>query len=180
MEISDLLKRSKPFNELSVEVLREIGKIAQLVTYEGGKVIYDVGASADSIYLIISGRIVRMLTPPVSATTQVKEFKAGDVFGWVSLFQDLPHGLPRRLANTTCLEEATLMKINSRELEALLDKKEPAQAVMTERFARLIADEFMMPGSTVSFIERKGKMVPTFMPSAVVNRILKNPDTNRS
>jgi CRP-like cAMP-binding protein len=129
--------------------------------------------------LIISGRIVRTIAPPVSATTQVKEFKSGEVFGWVSMFQDLPYGLPRRVANATCLEDAVLMKISSRELESLLDKKEPAQALMTERFVRLIVEEFMMPGSTVTFVERKGKMVPAFMPSTAVDKLLKNPEIKK-
>lgn len=180
MEISDLLKRSKPFNELPVDVLREIGKIAHLVQYKQGELIYDVGSKADAIYLIICGRIVRTISPPVSATTQVKEFKAGDVFGWVSLFQDLPYGLPKRVANATCLEDVTLIKIGSRELELLLDKKEPAQALMMERFVKMIVDEFMIPGSTVTFTERSGKMIPSFMPSAYVDQLLNNPDLTRT
>ena len=176
MEISDALKMSEPFKLIPNDLLNEIGKIAELCFYKEGELVYDVGTKADAVYVVLSGSVKRTVRPPISMITQEKRHGAGDVVGWVSLFQDMPYGLQTWISRIVCLEDSMLIKIDSRKFEDLLENEQEVRSMLRERHAETIINSIMLPGSAVTFRNRGDKKVPLFVPHDRVDRLLGNRD----
>ncbi len=174
MEICDVLNLSEPFNSIPNAVLNKIGAIAELVTYKKGAVVYKEGDEADAIYVILSGKVSRTISPPISYITEEKFHQANDVVGWVSLFQDMPYGLETRICTLVCVEDSAQIKIDSRKFEALLEGEGEVRVMLRERHAGSIADSLMLPGGAVGFTYRGNKKIPVFVPNWRVNQLLNN------
>jgi CRP-like cAMP-binding protein len=175
MEICDALKLSEPFNSIPNAVLNQIGEIAELVPYKQGDIVYETGSEADTIYIILSGKVKRRLSPPITLITQEKIHSAGEVIGWLSLFQDMPYGLQTWISTTVCLQDSVLIKIDSRKFEAFLENHEDVRTMLRERHAETIADSIMLPGGAISFVKRGDKKIPVAVPHWKVDRLLNNP-----
>ena len=137
----EILKKAMPFQVVSDGMLRQIAGLGRRVSYDKGALIYDVGDTADDIYIIVSGRVEHALEPGAQARRPVKVLGPGDVFGWAALLEKYPH----RLAKATCLEAAEIVRVGGDDLLRLLETDPDAGDVVMSRFATMITRDYTVP-----------------------------------
>ena len=140
-QMLEILKKTMPFQVVSDGMLRQIAALGRRVSYESGALIYDVGDTADDIYIIVSGRVEHALEPGVNARRPVQALGPGDVFGWAALLAKYPH----RLARAVCIEPAEIIRINGDDLLRLLESDPDAGDVVMSRFATMITHDYTVP-----------------------------------
>ena len=140
-ELVALLKRTMPFQVVSNELLAEIAALARRVTFEPGQRLYSVGDKANDIYIVVSGKIEHALGLGSGARTLNQTMTTGDVFGWAALLRNVP----KRLATTTCLEKADVLKIRGEDLTHLFERDPTTGDVVMSRFATMITTDFTLP-----------------------------------
>jgi NitT/TauT family transport system permease protein len=136
-----LLKGTMPFQVVSEEMLKRIAALARRVTYARGDTLYKVGDRADDVYIMVSGKVEHALGLGSGARTLNQVMSSGDVFGWAALLKDVP----ARLATTTCLEPAEVLKIKGQDLIRLFESEPAAGDVVMSRFATMITKDFTLP-----------------------------------
>jgi NitT/TauT family transport system permease protein len=75
------------------------------------------------------------------ARTLNQVMSSGAVFGWAALLKDVP----ARLATTSCLEPAEVLKIKGQDLMRLFESEPAAGDVVMSRFATMITKDFTLP-----------------------------------
>jgi len=136
-----ILKRTMPFQAVGDDMLRKIAALGRRASYDRGALIYDVGTTADDIYIIISGKVEHTLEPGAQARRPLKILGAGDVFGWAALLERYPH----RLAKAVCLDATEITRINGDELLRILESDPDTGDVVMSRFATLITRDYTVP-----------------------------------
>jgi sulfonate transport system permease protein len=140
-KLGAILKRTMPFQVVAEDMLRRIGKLARIEEYEAGEVIYNVGDKSDDIYIMASGKVEHAFGLGSGARTLNQTMVSGDVFGWAALLANQPG----RLAKTTCLESAQVVRIAGRELTRLFESDPKTGDVVMSRFATMITHDFTLP-----------------------------------
>ncbi len=136
-----ILKQTMPFQVVGDGLLRRIAALGRRVAYDQGALIYDVGDTADDIYIIISGTVEHALEPGAQARRPVKILGAGDVFGWAALLEKYPH----RLAKAVCQDATEIIRINADELLRILESDPDTGDVVMSRFATMITRDYTVP-----------------------------------
>lgn len=136
-----LLKSTMPFQVVSNELLRRIAALSRRVTYEPGERLYSVGDKANDIYIMISGKVEHALGLGSGARTLNQIMASSDVFGWAALLKNVP----QRLATTTCLERAEVLKINGADLTKVFESDPATGDIVMSRFATMITRDFTLP-----------------------------------
>ena len=141
-ELVAVLRRTMPFQVVSDELLRAIAGIARRVTYRAGELIYRAHDVADDVYVVVSGEIQHTLTSEASSRDPDRVLKGGDVFGWAAV---LPDEQKRRLATSTAITAAEVIRINGEALLTLFKANPATGDVVMSRFATMITREFSVP-----------------------------------
>ena len=136
-----LLKRTMPFQVVSAGLLARIADLAERMSFEPGERIYVVGDYAEDIYVVISGKIEHALGLGSGARTLNQVLGTGDVFGWAALLRSVP----QRLASTTCLEKAEVLRIRGDDLLRAFERDPVTGDVVMSRFATMITNDFTLP-----------------------------------
>jgi len=136
-----LLKGTMPFQVVSDEMLKRIAQLATRARYEKGETLYKVGERADDIFIVVSGKVEHALGLGSGARTLNQVMSSGAVFGWAALLKDVP----ARLATTSCLEPAEVLKIKGQDLMRLFESEPAAGDVVMSRFATMITKDFTLP-----------------------------------
>jgi NitT/TauT family transport system permease protein len=147
-----LLKSTVLFESVPDALLGKIAQAATLQRVAKGEVIYQVGDSAKDLYVLASGQVRHALGPGAQAAVLVKVVGAGDVIGWAALLRDRS----RRLAKTTALEEAELLKIGADDLMRILGEDPPVAQDVLERCAKMIIEDFTVPAWLAQVQEAPG------------------------
>lgn len=149
-----LLKQTMPFQVVSEGMLRSISTLAEHASFRAGDIIYRVGDKADDIYVVVSGEIEHALVGTANEGGHTRVMRSGDVFGWAAVL----HADKRaRLATTTCIKAAEVIRIDGPELMNLL-KKDPATGdVVMSRFATMITREFSAPSMALEVETASGR-----------------------
>lgn len=157
-DVIDLLKLTIPFQILPDYLLKEVAKIVRRASFEKGEVIYEVGASANDIYIIASGEVEHAFDPDTAvATNLVKVVGRGAVFGWAALFKEQPAREPRhRLAKTTCLQPTEALIVGGDDLFKLLETDASIRDKVMARFTTMVSREY----GFVGFVKVRGELIP--------------------
>jgi CRP-like cAMP-binding protein len=89
MAHEELLARTDFFADAPVEVVREIAAAAVERSLVRGDVLFHEGDVADSLYLVVSGRVAIAISNPIDQReTVVALMDSGDLFGEMSLLDE--------------------------------------------------------------------------------------------
>jgi NitT/TauT family transport system permease protein len=161
-QVLHVLRRSVPFELVTEELLRRIASLARVSRYSAGQTIYESGAAAEDVCVVMEGEVEHAFDPGRAAATQlVTTIGPGDIFGWAALLEDnSPTASRTRLARTVALREALVLAINARALIELLEETpiETRQQIM-QRFASTLTRLYGFAG----FINVHGKLVPAYI-----------------
>ena len=107
MAHDELLARTEFFGDAPADVVRDIVAQGAELHLIRGDVIFREGDAADSLYLVVSGRIAIAIANPIDhRETVVALMDAGDLFGEMSLLDDGP-----RSAMARALEPSMVLAI---------------------------------------------------------------------
>ncbi len=123
------------FKEVRVEDLAHIAAIAKEVTFQPETNLYEVNDSADSLYLVLDGKVRLHRNDQ-----EISISGAHEAFGTWSLFDNQP-----RVATATALEETLVLKISREDFYDLLsDHVRIAEAMLRSlaRSLRSLAERF--------------------------------------
>jgi CRP/FNR family cyclic AMP-dependent transcriptional regulator len=101
----------------SLEHLEQIANIAELCDFDECDIVCQEGDVAESIYLVVFGRLVLEICTPESGCKQIVSVGPGEMLGWSSLSDH------RRMAATARVTEKTrLARIDGTKLLAICDE----------------------------------------------------------
>lgn len=120
-QIFKTLRASSLFELVDDTVLSTLSTEMSIQTLEGGDILIKQGEIADSMYLLVYGRL--LVYQDHDETNSIGEIGAGDVVGELSLFIDTP-----RTATVCAIRDSALIKI-SRPLFESIAKNHPQAAM---------------------------------------------------
>ncbi|MEP7261132.1 MAG: ABC transporter permease subunit [Usitatibacter sp.] len=138
---SAALREAAPFRDLPEGLIERIAAMARTVRLAPDERVYAAGQSADSLYVVVSGRIDHVFKREVGAREAMKRIGPGGVFGWAGLLL----GQTGRLATANATEPSVLLSIPTEELVKLLESDPVEGKAAMDRFGRMIQTEFTMP-----------------------------------
>ncbi len=112
MEIVFFLKSSPLFRPLPGEELARVASLADTVHLDAGETLFEQGDPGDAFYMVVSGEV-----GVVVGTRQVATFGPHEGIGEMALLDGEP-----RSATVRANEPATLLRIEARSFEALVDR----------------------------------------------------------
>lgn len=128
MSVRDLLAGHPAARELSARQIDTLAGCARLSTAAAGTVVFREGGEADSVYLVLSGRISLEQHVPGRGTTQLESLAGGDLLGFSWIMPErrwLLHARVAEAAELIVLDAAcvrTLMAAD-RDLALLLSQQ---------------------------------------------------------
>ncbi|MDM7998750.1 MAG: cyclic nucleotide-binding domain-containing protein [Dehalococcoidia bacterium] len=114
------LRHFNLFAGLDDSELAQIARLCTRRTYEGGAEIFSPGSQAGDIFMLEGGNDAVQIEINIcehAPRTVIHTLQKGEVFGWAALVP--PH---QRTATARCIERASVICLNGRELMDLLDK----------------------------------------------------------
>ena len=131
------------FSGIAEKTLARVGALARSEEFLTGGKLYGIGDPADDFFVLQSGRIEFVIGRDERTSRAGFALRKGEVCGWAALLE----GHPVRIAQATCAEPTTVVRINGKEtLRALEDDPVSGFTVM-RRLSSLIARYFVAPGA---------------------------------
>lgn len=135
MRNAELLAQNEFFDSLSPEDCETLGAKLHEVTLKPGDYVFRFGEAGQSMYIVRSGSVRILLPSGDDANEQVllKEARAGEYFGELSLFDDKPRSASVQASTDTVLLELT----NEVFFEHIQGSPKAAMAILSEMAERL-------------------------------------------
>ncbi|MDP9023183.1 MAG: cyclic nucleotide-binding domain-containing protein [Actinomycetota bacterium] len=111
----EALRTVPDFASLDDATLLQILGVSMNLVWSAGSVVFDEGAPAEALYVVLSGR-VRIYEAGEDGEDEVAVMEAGDYFGEHSLLRDTTHSKGAR-----AMQDSELMVIPADSFRALLD-----------------------------------------------------------
>ncbi len=143
VETPNALQVAELFAGLPDTTLERITGIAQREQHDAGATLYDVGDPAEHFYVLESGRVNFAIGRDGRTAPAGFALRKGEVFGWNALLEQYP----QRIAAATCLDNASLIKINGNEMLQILRSDPAAGFVVMRRLSSLINRYLAEPGA---------------------------------
>ena len=163
-DIVGALQASRPFEALPAPLLAEVAAIGRVRHCRPGETIYEAGAPADAIYLVIRGEVEHALDPAAAASPQaVQRVGPGVVFGWAALIEMPSDDAPRlRLARAESIGESDVVALQAAELQAVLAAHPDIGQDVMRRFAQMVRQQYGFTG----FVKVGDHFVPATIPAS--------------
>lgn len=129
-QLISLARHCDFFSGFSLEELREILRIGTPCRYEAGEVVIRRGDPADSLFVLLKGRIETVLPRPAGGEV-VAHVPEGQSFGEMGILDG-----PSRSGYCVAAEEAIVLEIDAK---VLLHQHNPIQAKILAKIATLLA-----------------------------------------
>ncbi|MBW3602672.1 MAG: cyclic nucleotide-binding domain-containing protein [Actinobacteria bacterium] len=125
----EALRAVPDFAALDDATLLQILGVSMNLAWSAGSVVFDKGAPAEALYVVLSGR-VRIYDAGEDGEDDVATMEAGDYFGEHSLLRDTTHSKGAR-----AIQDSELMVIPANSFRTLLDR-DPDLAGLVEATLR--------------------------------------------
>lgn len=136
---TDLLRKIPMFSKLDASKLKLLAFTSEMVNYQDGDVLFKLGDSADSAYIIMEGTVDIMVETD-SGSIVASTLKQDQLFGEMALLNNLP-----RNATLKANGELLVMKISADMfLKLLSENSEMALDVMRQLSAKLAKSHEMV------------------------------------
>jgi CRP-like cAMP-binding protein len=97
--------------------LEQIAAVAQIREYDKSDIVFREGDVADSVYLVVSGRLSLELSPSTTERKQIVSVGPGEMLGWSSLIEQ-----PKFSAAAVVVEPTRLVRIDATRLWEICDE----------------------------------------------------------
>lgn len=130
----DALRASELFQGLSDDELAIIARMAREETFEPEARIFSEGEPAESLYIVVRGRIAILIDLGQGRQTVVDTVGPGDSFGWSALVPPFVY-----TASAACAQAATVLVIPGDGLRELCQQHCRTAYAIMERVAGVIS-----------------------------------------
>jgi CRP-like cAMP-binding protein len=165
--IESIIQASVPFAALPAPLVTRIAHIGHTVDYKGGDTIYDAGAPADALFLLLHGQVEHVFTPGlVGASDPLRLVGPGGLFGWSALLTNQPgKDLGRRLAKTVSRDDSQVLVIPARPLMDILASAPDAELAVVRSLLDMVRNVYGFAG----FVKVHDHFVPAHLPSSATD-----------
>jgi CRP-like cAMP-binding protein len=94
--------------------LEQLASVAQMRDYGESETVFREGEAADSVYLVVSGKLSLQLSPSTIYRKHLVNVGPGEMLGWSSLVEN-----SRFVATAVVVEPAQLIQIDAARLRAI-------------------------------------------------------------
>lgn len=130
-----LLNQFSLFSDLSQDQLSLLEPLFSMEYCGGENVIFNQGALADYLYIVISGKVAIRFKPDDGEPITVAQIQEGGVFGWSAAF-----GSGMYTSGAICLEDACLLKVLGEDLKEFRQNHPKTGILILERLAAVVAE----------------------------------------
>jgi CRP-like cAMP-binding protein len=168
------IQASSTFASLPANLVARVAAIGHHVRYEADDTIYEVGAPADAIYLVLQGHVEHAFEPGVVGVEDLtRVVGAGAIFGWSALLQNPPGGdLQRRLAKTVSRGPSEILVIPAQALMDILESAPDVKQAVVRNLLDMVRDVYGFAG----FVKVRDCFVAARLPSSPTD-VAKDYDT---
>jgi CRP/FNR family cyclic AMP-dependent transcriptional regulator len=132
----EVLRRFTLFAGLDAEVFKTLAMTGEEVTVSAGDWLFQEGAAADALYLIMEGTIDLKINVNEAGTEQadLSSLVSGDVTGWSALVEPYIYTL-----GAVATSNARVARLDGEELRALMEEQPEVGYLLMHRVAQAIA-----------------------------------------
>ena len=123
------------FSGIDGATLERITALAHPEAVSPSGTLYRIGDAAEDFFVLQSGRIEFVIGRDERTSPAGFAVRKGEVCGWAALLE----GHPLRIAQATCLEASSVLRINGRDTLAVLETDPASGYTVMRRLASLIA-----------------------------------------
>ena len=123
----------------------QIMKLTVAESYDPGDIIFRIGDSAEQFYILTKGQVKLSLGDAGHVVYIVS--KAGEAFGWSSLI-----GRDEYSATAECLSATNLLKIDSEQLQKILEKESDNGLIFFKRLAGILGNRLLQSYQMISSV----------------------------
>jgi CRP-like cAMP-binding protein len=142
------LQRIRFLHDFDSAHLDEIANIAEICEFDAHDVVFREGDTADSFYLVVSGKLSLELSPTSTEyRKQLVSVGPGEMLGWSSLVQN-----PRFAATAVVVEHSRLVRIDGVRLRAICDEDPKFGYEFMRRTMRALAKRLTETWRQLSYV----------------------------
>lgn len=139
---SSALKVAELFAVVSDDTRDKLDQLARREEYESGRSLYNIGDATDDLYILESGRIEFLVGRDDRTSAAGFMLRKGEVFGWAALLEHQP----KRIAQATCLEKSTVLRLNGKKTLDVLASDPVSGYLVMRKLSTLITRHLTAPG----------------------------------
>jgi CRP-like cAMP-binding protein len=158
-KILEILADIRFLRGIPAEHLKQIAEVAEMRDYDDGDVVFREGEVANSIYLVVSGKLSLELSPSTVYRKHLVSVGPGEMLGWSAFVE-----LPRFVATAVVAEPAQLVRIDGKRLRAICDEDPEFGYEFTRRTMRALAARLAATWTQLSHLY-VSQYVPVMTPS---------------
>ncbi len=128
--------------DLTPEQLYLLEPIFSLEICPQERVIFEQGAPADYLYVVIEGEVLIQFKPHDGEVITVARIKEGGVFGWSAAF-----GNETYTSGATCTAQTRLLKVLGEDLKNLRQNHPETGILILERLAKVVLERVKRTGA---------------------------------
>ncbi len=121
---------------LNKDFIRRFMEIAERESHRTGHQLYREGDRARDFYVLLKGR-VKLTIGEIGHTVNIVD-RAGEVFGWSNLI-----GRESYAASAECKDNTTLLRIDARKLDSLMETDAPSGVMFFRRLAGSLGNRLL-------------------------------------
>jgi toluene monooxygenase system ferredoxin subunit len=137
------LQASEIFAVASEATLARLNGIARREEHESGSALYDIGDSADDLYVLESGRVEFLIGREERTTAAGFMLRRGEVFGWNAMLEHQPG----RIARASCLERSVVLRLSGKETLKILEEDLASGFHVMRRLSSLVTRYLTLSGA---------------------------------
>src|SRR3990172_8032035 len=138
------------FRDLEIQQLSLLEPLFERYICPPDTVIFEQGAPADFLYLILSGTVNIMYKPHDGPPISITRLKAGDIFGWSAVI-----GSPAYTSGIKSLEAVEALRIRYGNLKQLWSLHPEISGLILDRFAQAVSSRWKNSDEQIkSMLER--------------------------
>ena len=150
MNVNNLIQTLRDIRflqDIDAAHLKQIVDIAQICEFDADDVVFREGQAAESVYLVISGKLSLELSPATAYRKQLVSVGPGEMLGWSSLV-----GNPRFAATAIVVEPTRLIQIDGMRLRAICDEDPQFGYEFMRRTMRALAKRLSETWRQLSYV----------------------------
>jgi len=131
-----IIKQADLFHGLSHNFIKDLMAIAVRASFTEGDIVFRSGEPAEHFYILIQGCVqIRLGQGGLEVYTGST---LGEIFGWSSLI-----GRKDFSASAVCLEPTSLLKIDRRQFQAILEKDPFSSLMFFQQLAKVLGNRLI-------------------------------------
>jgi CRP-like cAMP-binding protein len=142
MMLTKVFNQIPIFKDLTLDQYALLESIFSLSDCECDSVVFEQGAVADYLYIVVEGEVAIVFDPDDGGPITVARLHQGGVFGWSAAF-----GSDTYTSGAICAEPSMLLKVLGDDLKRLRQNHPETGILILERLAAVVVERLRHTGA---------------------------------